>query len=183
MRDITLIFGCMFSGKTTKLIELFNFSEAEHREKIAIKPLLDTRYIPHSINTHSGIQLPGHRISKPEEIYPLIESQHKEIYLDEVQFFNESIVNVLLDLSLQGIKIVAAGLDTDYRGEAFGPMPQLKKMAPTHIALKARCSVCNASATHTYRRSDSPDQVLIGHSDIYEARCEVHWKEGMEGLR
>lgn len=171
----------MFSGKTTKLIELFNFSSVEHHEKIAIKPLLDTRYIPHSINTHSGIQLPGHRISKPEEIYPLIEAAHKEIYLDEVQFFNDSIVNVLLDLSLQGIRIVAAGLDLDFRGSDFGPMPALKKLAGNHIPLQARCTVCGSSAGYTFRRADADSQVLIGHSDLYEARCEEHWREGMDG--
>lgn len=180
MRDITLIFGCMFSGKTTKLIELFSLSAVENHEKMAVKPLLDTRYLADRINSHSGLQLPGHRISKPDELYAIVEPHHKELYIDEVQFFNDSISNILLDLSLQGIKIHAAGLNLDYLGRDFGPVPALKKLATTHVELFAKCSVCGQKANHTYRKAGIGDQILIGDGSIYEARCKTHWDEGMQ---
>lgn len=175
MRDITLIFGCMFSGKTTKLIEMYNYSMAEQNEKIAIKPLIDNRYIAGQIQSHGGLQLPGHRISKPEEIYPLVSTDIKEIYIDEIQFLGNGITGVVLDLSLQGIKIVAAGLDKDSNGEPFGPMPELLKWANHPLKLTAKCEVCQKEANNTFRKVASGEKILIGHSDLYEARCDTHW--------
>ncbi|MCC7298449.1 MAG: thymidine kinase [Bacteroidia bacterium] len=181
MRDFTLIFGCMFSGKTTRLIELYNYSECITSEKIAVKPLMDNRYVAHHIHSHTGLQLPGHRISKPEELYPLISSEVKEVFIDEIQFLGSNITGVVLDLTLQGIRVVAAGLDKDFKDLDFGPMPELKKWANNHIKLTAKCQVCGKTADKTYRNSDSDSQILIGHADIYEARCETHWNEGMNG--
>lgn len=183
MRDFTLIFGCMFSGKTTKLIELYNYSNAEPQEKLAIKPLIDNRYVAGSINSHSGIQLPGHRISKPEEIFPILTPEVKEIYIDEVQFLGDNITGVILDLTLQGIKVTAAGLDFDSNHENFGAMAELKKWASNSILLTAKCAVCNETARYTFRTIAAENQILIGHKNIYEARCEYHWNEGMENLQ
>lgn len=181
MRDITLITGCMFSGKTTRLIEFHNYSEFMPEEKIMVKPLLDTRYRAGHVQAHSGLSLPGHRISKPEELYPLIDPSHKELFLDEIQFFNESLGAVLLDLSLAGLKVYCAGLDTNYLGQPYAVIGGIKKHSTNHILLKARCAVCSEPATHTYRTGDSTEEVLIGHTDLYEARCEKHWQEGMAG--
>lgn len=182
MRDFTLIFGCMFSGKTTRLIEHFHNSQVDQWEKIAVKPLIDNRYVAGSIHTHSGLQLPGHRISKAEEIHPLTSGGIKEVYIDEIQFFGSNIAGVVLDLTLQGIKVVAAGLDMDYRHEIFGPMGDLKKWASQTEKLYAKCNVCGKQADRTYRKpSDNESQILVGHADLYEARCESHWLEGMQG--
>ena len=180
MRDFTLIFGCMFSGKTTRLIELYNYSDAEEQGKLAIKPLLDNRYQASKINAHSGLQMPGHRISKPEEIYPLLHPDIKEVYLDEVQFFSESICNIIGDLNFQGIKVMAAGLNKDFNGNDFGPFPQLLKMATEKIELKARCEICGAAASHTFRNIESDDLILVAGKDAYQARCTEHWEEGMK---
>jgi thymidine kinase len=173
----------MFSGKTTRLIEMHQYSNFEPFEKIAIKPLMDTRYHAGSVNTHSGIQLPGHRVSKPEEIPTLVGNQIKEIFIDEIQFFGDSIYQVVLDLTLQGLRIVAAGLDKDFMGNDFGPMPRLKQFSNNHIFLKAKCEVCGQPAAYTFRKSIGEAQIMIGHKDLYEARCETHWKEGMQSLR
>lgn len=170
----------MFSGKTTRLIQEYSFSEFEDHEKLAVKPLLDNRYQAHKISAHSGIQLHGHRIGKAEELYPILTPEIKEIYIDEVQFFGPNINQVISDLNFQGIRVVAAGLDRDYMGRDFGPMPQLKKQAGNVLELKAKCAVCGNAANNTYRTSDSEQLLLIGHSDSYEARCREHWEEGMK---
>ena len=178
IRDFTLISGCMFSGKTTKLIEFYAGSICDDFEKIAIKPLLDTRYAPHLINAHSGLQLPGHRVSKPEEINTIVGDSHREVYIDEVQFFHPHIYQVIIDLYISGKRIYAAGLDRDSNGDTFGAMAELKTLAGEFIYLKAKCQVCGNPAEYTFRKAESTSQVLVGHADLYEARCQIHWAEG-----
>ena len=181
MREFTLIHGCMFAGKTTQLIGLYNESMCTAEEKLTVKPLLDKRYNATTINTHSGIQMLAHRISKAEEIYPLINEFTKEIYIDEVQFFGPFIVEVIGELMMNQIKVVAAGLDRDYLARDFGPMSALKKLATHKLEVKAKCHVCNSTANFTFRQPGNDDLLLLGHADIYEARCELHWQEGMKG--
>lgn len=169
----------MFSGKTTRLIELYNHSQVLDSEKIAVKPLIDQRYAASKISAHSGLILPGHRISRAEELYPLCTDQIKEVYIDEVQFLGNQTNSVIIGLLMQGIKVTASGLDLDYLGQPFGPMPALMKLAREKIKLSAKCSVCGGSAHYTYRNVSNNELILIGHSDMYEARCREHWEEGM----
>ena len=178
MRDFTLIFGCMFAGKTTRLIGLYNESQIDINEKLAIKPLIDNRYSAHSINSHGGLSLMGHRIAKAEEIYPLVNPNIKEVYIDEIQFLGPMIVTVIGELLGNNIKVIAAGLDKDYLNNDFGPMPILKKLANNHIQVSAKCKVCNQKADYTFRNIDSNELIVIGHNDIYEPRCLEHWKKG-----
>lgn len=169
----------MFSGKTTRLIEYYNNSTAEDHQKLAIKPLIDNRYMAQKISSHGGLHLPGHRISKAEELYPLCQDYVREVYIDEVQFLGKSVPDVILGLLIQGIRVVASGLDLDYLGRPFGEMPRLHKMANTRLRLQAKCHVCGGAAFYTYRNAPADDLILIGHTDIYEARCKQHWEEGM----
>lgn len=179
MSDFTLIHGCMFSGKTTRLIEFYNSSEVAPHEKIAVKPLLDNRYAAHRISSHGGLQLPGHRISKAEELYPLCHDQVKEAYIDEVQFLGKTAPDVILGLLIQGIRVVASGLDLDYLGRPFGEMPRLFRMANHRIRLQARCHICGKAAFYTYRTAGGEELIQVGHADMYQARCREHWEEGM----
>ena len=179
MRDFTLIYGCMFAGKTTRLIGLYNESTADINERIVVKPLLDNRYQANKINSHGGLQILGHRISKAEELYPLIQPSTKECYIDEVQFFSPYIIEVIGELMMNGVRVIAAGLDRDYLNRDFGSIKALKNLATERIEVSARCNVCQQEAHYTYRTNESPDLVLVGHNDVYEARCEEHWQEGM----
>ena len=181
MRDFTLIYWCMFAGKTTRLIGLYNESQVDINEKIVVKPLLDNRYQANKINSHGGLQILGHRISKAEELFPLIQKNTKECYIDEVQFFSPYIIEVIGELMMDGIRVVAAGLDRDYLNRDFGSMKALKNLATEKIEVAARCAVCEKEAHFTYRTINSEDLVLVGHNDTYQARCEIHWKEGMLG--
>jgi thymidine kinase len=179
MRDFTLIYGCMFAGKTTRLIGLYNESLVDINDRLVVKPLLDNRYQANKINSHGGLQIMGHRISKAEEIFPLIQPNIKECYIDEVQFFGPYIVTAIGELMINGIRVIAAGLDRDYLHRDFGSMGELKKLATDRVILHAKCQVCQKEATHTYRTLESADLVVVGHNDAYQARCETHWKEGM----
>lgn len=180
MRDFTLIFGCMFAGKTTRLIGLYNESQIDINEKIAVKPLIDNRYQAHSINSHGGLQLVGHRISKAEEIFPLVNEKTKEVYIDEIQFLGPYIIEVIGELMSNGIRVVGAGLDKDYLNRDFGSMKALKKLSNNHIQVSAKCHICQKKADFTYRTIDNSDLVVVGHNDLYQARCEEHWNEGMK---
>jgi thymidine kinase len=177
MRDFTLIFGCMFAGKTTRLIGLYNESQIDINEKLAVKPLIDNRYSAQSIHSHGGLSLIAHRIGKAEEIYPLINKNITEVYIDEIQFMGPMIVDVIGELLSNNIKVVAAGLDKDYLNNDFGPMPILKKLATTLIQVSAKCKVCNQQADYTFRNSESNELILVGHNNIYEPRCLEHWQK------
>ena len=183
MSDFTIIYGCMFSGKTTKLIELFNDSPCMPNEKIAVKPLIDNRYLAHSINSHDGVRLNGHRISKPEELYPLVNEQVKEVFIDEVQFMGKQIYDIILGLMIQDIRVVASGLDLDYLGRPFGDMPRIISLARNKMQLFAKCGICQKQADRTFRTVEDDNLMLVGHGDIYQARCKTHWEEGMQGMR
>ena len=181
MREFTLIHGCMFAGKTTKLIGLYNESPFLSDEKLVVKPLLDKRYNASRINSHGGLQMLAHRISKAEEIYPLLTDTTKEVYIDEVQFMGPFVIEVIGEIMMNNIHVIAAGLDKDYMARDFGPMASLKKLATQRIEVKAQCHVCKKPANFTYREPGSYDLVVVGHADIYQARCEEHWMQGMVG--
>ena len=171
----------MFAGKTTRLIGLYNESQIDINEKIAVKPLIDNRYQAHSINSHGGLQLIGHRISKAEEIYPLVNQHTKEVYIDEIQFMGPLIIEVIGELMSNDIRVIASGLDKDYLNRDFGHMKALKKLSNNHIQVSAKCHICHKKADFTFRTTNSQDLVLVGHNDVYQARCEEHWNEGMQG--
>ncbi len=179
MRDFTLIYGCMFSGKTTRLIGLYNESEIDINERLVVKPVIDNRYSDNAVHSHSGLQVIGHRLFKAEEIYPLITPHTREVYIDEVQFFGPFIIEIIGELMSNGIRVIAAGLDKDYLNQDFGPMRALKNLSNKHMQLLAKCHICSKEATHTFRTIKTDDLVLVGHSDVYQARCKEHWEAGM----
>lgn len=179
MSHFTLIYGCMFSGKTTKLIEKFNESVFSSEEKVAVKPAIDNRYAPAKINAHSGIQMPGHRLHKPEEMTSLVLEHTKELYIDEIQFFNKDLIPTLHYILSLGVKVIGAGLDLDFLGRPFGEMEKLKQLARETIELDAVCAVCQGKAKFTFRKSNASDLLLVGHTDLYESRCKTHWEEGL----
>lgn len=181
MREFTLIHGCMFAGKTTKLIELYNESNCLSDEKLVIKPLLDQRYNASKINSHGGLQMLAHRVSKAEEIYPLLTDITKEVYIDEVQFMGPYVIEVIGEIMMNQVRVIAAGLDKDYMARDFGPMASLKKLATHRIEVNANCHICQKPANHTYREAGNDNLVVVGHADIYQARCHTHWTQGMQG--
>lgn len=167
---IEVICGSMFSGKTEELIRRLNRAKIA-RQKIQIfKPALDKRYHVENIVSHNENSVEATPVELSSEIIAMSENA-EVIGLDEAQFFDESIVSVCDALANAGKRVIIAGLDLDYLGKPFGCMPQLMAIAEYVTKVHAICMVCGEVASHSYRLSESNERVLLGETDLYEARC------------
>ena len=167
---IEVICGSMFSGKTEELIRRLRRAQIAKMPTIIFKPRIDSRYSETHIVSHNQLKLESQLVNTPQEILHLAENA-SVVAIDEAQFFNDSILEVCKTLASQGKRVVVAGLDTDYRGIPFGPMPQLMCEADYLDKLRAICVQCGNPATYTQRTSSDAGQVVIGELDKYEARC------------
>ncbi|MCK4559534.1 MAG: thymidine kinase [Calditrichia bacterium] len=167
---IEVICGSMFSGKTEELIRRVRRAHIARQKVELFKPAIDTRYSNNEIVSHDDQKLPSRVVKDANEMIPLsLEAQ--VVAIDEAQFYKKNIVKVCKTLANMGKRVIIAGLDTDYRGEPFSPIPDLLAIAEYITKTHAICVVCGNPANFTQRTTKSKDQVLIGTSDIYEARC------------
>jgi len=167
---IEVIAGCMFSGKTEELIRRLRRAMIAKQNVIIFKPKIDDRYSEKEIVSHSEQSLPSINISDAEEI--LKYSQKASVIgIDEAQFFSSNIVDIVNKLADEGKRIIIAGLDMDYRGVPFEPMPQLLAIAEYITKTLAICVKCGNPADRTQRIAHSSERVLVGASGSYEARC------------
>ena len=167
---IEVIAGCMFSGKTEELIRRLRRAEIAKQSVLIFKPRLDTRFSSRAIVSHSDQSLPSLLIEDPNDIYEFAEDA-QVIGIDEAQFFPMGIVEVCNTLANQGKRVIVAGLDQDYKGVPFEPMPQLLAIAEYITKTLAICVVCGNPADKTQRKTHSSERVIVGASEIYEARC------------
>ncbi len=167
---IEVITGCMFSGKTEELIRRLKRVEIAKQNFIIFKPQIDKRYSDANIVTHNHQALPSILIEHSSEIFDLSKNI-QVIGIDETQFFDEQIVEVVNKLANQKKRIIISGLDLDYQGKPFGPMPKLISIAEYVTKTLAICVKCGNPAGRTQRIVRSEKKVLIGSSEIYEARC------------
>ena len=173
---IKIYTGPMFSRKTEELmVEMHRYQIAKKEVKL-FKHSLDTRY-GDGIVSHDGHSMPATKVSSPAEILAL-SINVDVIGIDEAQFFDGKIVDAVQQLADQGKRVVIAGLDKDYLGRPFGPMPDLLAIADEVVKLTAVCSVCGAPATFTVRLSKSSEEVLVGGVGVYEPRCRSHRQAG-----
>ncbi len=171
----------MFSGKSEELIRRLKRAQIAKQKVIALKSSLDNRYGLEAIASHSGVRLESALVSSPADILQVAEEKHVDVIgIDEVQWFDANIIDVAEYLAGKGLRVILAGLDQDFRGEPFGPMPQLLALAEEVTKLTAICMVCGRPATRTQRivngrpaRYDDP-VVMVGASEMYEARCREH---------
>ncbi len=178
--SIEVITGSMFSGKTDELIRRLRRA-AIARQKIQVfKPAIDNRYDSEKVTSHAGSDFEALPIRKAEEILENLEADVTVVAIDEAQFFDEAILSITDKLADSGIRVIVAGLDMDFRGEPFGPMPALMARAERVDKLQAICMVCGEPASRTQRlvngrpaRYDDP-VVIVGAAEIYEARCRKH---------
>lgn len=174
---VEVICGCMFAGKTEELIRRINVLSFAKKKIAIFKPKIDDRYEKSSVTSHNGNKVPCYPIEEPEEILDIIDDDVEVVAIDEGQFFGESLVEVTDYLASKGIRVIVAGLDTDFRGEAFGIMPQLLVRAEFVSKLTAVCSKCGAPATRTQRiindvpASYNDPTILVGAVESYEPRC------------
>jgi thymidine kinase len=160
----------MFSGKTEELIRRLRRAQIAKQKVVVFKPKIDIRYSPEHIVSHSEQSLDAKVIEDANEILALA-GDAQVIGIDEGQFFKSNIVDVCNTLANRGKRIIVAGLDQDYKGNPFDPMPQLLAIAEYITKTLAICVVCGNPADRTQRKSEQQELVVVGAKDLYEARC------------
>ena len=167
---IEVIVGCMFSGKTEELIRRIRRAQIARQRVAIFKPKIDTRYSNDHIVSHSEAKLLSTVVECSDEI--LAKAQDAQVVgIDEGQFFDQRIVEVAEELANQGKRVIIAGLDQDFRGKPFEPMPQLLAVAEYITKTLAICMVCGNPADRTQRITAGHERVLVGAKEAYEARC------------
>lgn len=174
---IEIVCGSMFSGKTEELIRRVRRARIARQVVQVFKPLIDTRYQVEKVSSHNGLHWEAVPVAGAREILDRLQPETTVVAVDEAQFFDWELSNVCRELADRGLRVIVAGLDMDFRGEPFGPMPLLMAEAEEVTKLQAICVVCGAPASRTQRLIDNLpaayDQpvILVGGSESYEARC------------
>lgn len=178
--SIEVVCGSMFCGKTEELIRRLRRARIAKQQVQVFKPALDNRYNQKKVTSHSGIDVDALPVTSSDEIIEALDKGTTVVGIDEVQFFDAGIVDVVEDLAKRGIRVIVTGLDMDFRGEPFGCMPQLMARAERVDKLQAICMVCGRAASRTQRLVDGVPAhynepiVVVGAQELYEARCREH---------
>ena len=177
---VEVVCGSMFSGKTEELIRRVRRAQIARQKIQVFKPVIDNRYGVEEITSHNGMQVQALPVADADTILSLVEPDTTVVAVDEVQFFDWRIAAVVNELANRGVRVIVSGLDIDFRGEPFGPMPLLMAEAEQVDKLQAICVVCGQPASRTQRlingeaASYSDPVILVGASEVYEARCREH---------
>lgn len=178
--SLEVITGSMFCGKTEELIRRLRRATIARQKVQVFKPVIDDRYSVEKVKSHAGSEFDAQPINSVGDIHQKLRKDTTVVGIDEAQFFDDDIVPIAEELANRGLRVIASGLDTDFRGEPFGPMPILISKAEVVIKLHAICMVCGEPASKTQRlvdgepaRYDDP-VVIVGASEMYEARCRDH---------
>lgn len=178
--SIEVICGSMFSGKSEELIRRVRRAQIARQRVQVFKPAIDNRYGRQQVASHDGSRLTAISIASSDEILRRLERDVTVVAIDEIQFLDDRLLDVAQQLADRGIRVIVAGLDMDFRGEPFGPVPKLLALAEKVDKLQAICMVCGAPASRTQRLvNGQPAQftdpvILVGAQEVYEARCRLH---------
>jgi len=168
---IEVICGSMFSGKTEELIRRLRRASIARQTVQVFKPQTDDRYDAHDVVSHSAQRIEGRGVESAREILRELAPETSVVGIDEAQFFDEDVVQVAGELADRGLRVICAGLDQDFTGRPFDPMPQLLAVAEFITKTLAICVICGNPANRSQRLTASERQVIIGAADSYEARC------------
>lgn len=178
--SIEVITGSMFCGKTDELIRRLRRATIARQKVQVFKPVIDTRYAVEKVTSHAGSEFDAQPVQTAREILQRLAKDTTVVGIDEAQFFDDEILSITQKLADQGLRVIIAGLDTDFRGEPFGPLPFLMAKAEVVDKLHAICMVCGEAASRTQRlvngkpaNYDDP-VVIVGAAELYEARCRKH---------
>ncbi len=178
--SIEVVCGSMFSGKTEELIRRIKRANIARKRVQVFKPKLDNRYSEDEVASHAGVRSRAELVSNSEEIAGLLLDETEVVAIDEVQFLDAGVVALCEQLAAAGKRVIVAGLDQDFRGEPFGPIPTLMAKAEAVDKLHAICVVCGAGASRTQRlingrpASYHDPVIMVGAYERYEARCRHH---------
>ena len=174
---IEVICGSMFSGKTEELIRRLKRAKIANQKVEIFKPKVDTRYDDRKVVSHDENSILAIPIEHSKKLLEMTDGI-SVIGVDEAQFFDDDLPDVCQSLALRGKRVIAAGLDMDFRGKPFGPMPNLLSVAEYITKVHAICQHCGNLATHSYRLSADGETVMLGEKDTYEARCRTCYAMG-----
>lgn len=175
---VEVIAGSMFSGKSEELIRRIRRAQIARQNVQIFKPRVDSRYAPDHIVSHSDMKMPSQVVASAAEILERLDAETEVVGIDEGQFFDLSLVEVVDALAGRGIRVIVAGLDQDYRGRPFEPMPQLLAVAEYVDKTLAICMRCGAPANRSQRLVADTDRVVVGGAHEYEARCRHCFQPG-----
>lgn len=167
---VEVICGSMFSGKTEELIRRLKRAQFANQKIAIFKPIIDVRYSEVEVVSHDLHSIKSTPIADAAAMLE-IPAEIEVVGIDEAQFFGENLVEVCQTLANRGVRVIAAGLDTDFQGQPFGPMPRLMAIAEDVQKVHAICVKCGNLANHSHRLSKSHDLVVLGEKDIYEPLC------------
>lgn len=173
--SVEVVCGPMFSGKTEELIRRVKRAQIAKQRVQIFKPAIDIRYHEEDVVSHSSQAIKSEPVESAVDILIRLKDSTRVVAIDEVQFFDEAIITVITKLAARGCRVICAGLDLDFRAQPFGPMPTLLALADEVTKIHAICTICGAPATRSQRLGKSNDQVLLGETDSYEARCRGHY--------
>jgi thymidine kinase len=168
---IEVVVGPMFSGKSEELIRRLRRAEIARQRVQIFKPLIDQRYAANEIVSHSGLGIASDLVRDAAEVLAKVEPRTEVVGIDEAQFLGEALVDACTKLADMGKRVIVAGLDTDFLGRPFEPMPRLLAVAEEITKLLAICVRCGNPAVHTQRLIASEDLIVVGAAGMYEARC------------
>lgn len=174
---IEVICGSMFSGKTEELIRRIKRAKIANQKIKIFKPAKDTRYDAVDVVSHDENSISSIPVKTSREIFLHVEDVNC-IGIDEAQFFDDDLIMVCQKLAIRGVRVIVAGLDMDFRGKPFGPIPALLAVAEYITKVHAICPHCGTLATHSYRLSEEKETVVLGEKDKYEPRCRVCYEMG-----
>ncbi len=176
---IEAICGPMFSGKSEELMRRLRRAMIARKRVQVFKPAIDNRYSSDEIVSHNDLRMKSQTIRSAADILPNLDSRTEVVGIDEANFLGSGLVEVVTHLADSGKQVLIAGLDTDYMGRPFAPMPDLLSLAESITKTLAICMRCGNPAKHTQRLVESSDLIVVGAGGMYEARCRRCFEPGM----
>ena len=176
---IDVVCGSMFSGKTEELIRRLRRAQFANQKIAIFKPSIDKRYSDVEVVSHDFHKITSKPVKEASQMLD-IDPEVQVVGIDEAQFFGEELVDVCQTLADRGVRVIAAGLDTDFKGVPFGPIPKLMAVAEDVQKVHAICVKCGNLANHSHRLSKSKDLVLLGEKDVYEPLCRECFNKALE---
>lgn len=173
---IEVICGSMFSGKTEELIRRLRRAEFAKQTMLLFKPILDDRYATEAVVSHQGQTWTANRVAKSNDILASWKGE-QIVAIDEAQFFDAALTTVCNELASKGVRVIVAGLDMDYKGLPFGPMPQLMAIAEFVSKVHAVCVACGQLAQFSHRTVGQTEQVLVGATEKYQPLCRACYQK------
>lgn len=174
---LEVIIGPMFAGKTSELVKRILWQGYKNRRLMVFKPAFDSRFAEAEIVTHTNIRQPALSVPGSAEVVRRARAERAEhVFIDEIQFFDDSLVDSVRALLRDGIDVTAGGLDMDFEGRPFLNSAMLMAAADEVVKLRAYCAVCGRDAAKSFKKTGSRDRVELGAADKYEPRCNEHWQ-------